>query len=57
MGLSRVHSEISDRELIDACLWGEQRGWTQLVSKYERLIYSVARALCPRPEDCGDVFQ
>jgi RNA polymerase sigma factor (sigma-70 family) len=57
MGLSLVPSEISDRELIDACLRGEQRGWTQLVSKYERLIYSVARVLCPQPEDCGDVFQ
>ena len=57
MGLSRVPSGISDRELIDACLRGEQRAWTQLVSKYERLIYSVARGLCPQPEDCGDVFQ
>jgi RNA polymerase sigma factor (sigma-70 family) len=57
MGLSVELSELSDRELIDACLRGEQRGWTQLVSKYERLIYSVARALCPRPDDCADVFQ
>jgi RNA polymerase sigma factor (sigma-70 family) len=48
---------LSDRELIDSCLRGEQRGWTQLIAKYERLIYSVARALCPEPEDCADVFQ
>jgi RNA polymerase sigma factor (sigma-70 family) len=47
----------SDRELIDACLRGEQNAWTQLISKYQRLIYSVARKLCPQPEDCADVFQ
>jgi RNA polymerase sigma factor (sigma-70 family) len=57
MGLSLRPGELTDRELIDACLRGEQNGWTQLVSKYERLIYSVARALCPRPDDCADVFQ
>src|SRR5262245_13994979 len=45
------------RELIEQCLRGEQRAWTQLVSKYERLIYSVAHTLCPAPEDCADVFQ
>jgi RNA polymerase sigma factor (sigma-70 family) len=46
----------SDRDLIESCLRGEQTGWTQLLAKYERLIYSVARALCDR-EDCSDVFQ
>jgi RNA polymerase sigma factor (sigma-70 family) len=47
----------SDHELIESCLRGEQSGWTQLVSRYQRLIYSVARALCPEREDCADVFQ
>jgi RNA polymerase sigma factor (sigma-70 family) len=47
----------SDRDLIESCLRGEQTGWTQLLAKYERLIYSVARALCPDREDCSDVFQ
>ena len=47
----------SDRELIDSCLRGEQRAWTELIARYERLIYSVARKLCPQPEDCADVFQ
>jgi RNA polymerase sigma factor (sigma-70 family) len=57
MGLSVRPTELTDRELIDACIRGEQTGWTQLIAKYERLIYSVARALCPRPDDCADVFQ
>ena len=50
-------ADSSLRQLIESCLRGEQRAWTQLVSKYERLIYSVAHALCPEPEDCADVFQ
>jgi len=47
----------SDRDLIESCLRGEQTGWTQLLTKYERLIYSMARVLCPDQEDCSDVFQ
>ena len=48
---------LSDRELIESCLRGDQSAWAQLVSKYERLIYSVARTLCPERQDCADVFQ
>ena len=47
----------SDRDLIESCLRGEQPAWTELISRYERLIYSVARKLCPQPDDCADVFQ
>src|SRR5690349_11719567 len=50
-------ADSSHRQLIESCLRGEQRAWTQLVAKYERLIYSVAHTLCPEPEDCADVFQ
>jgi RNA polymerase sigma factor (sigma-70 family) len=49
--------DFSDRDLIESCLRGEQSAWAQLVSKYERLIYSVARSLCSEEEDCADVFQ
>jgi RNA polymerase sigma factor (sigma-70 family) len=47
----------SDRELIGSCLRGEEQAWTELIARYQRLIYSVARGLCPQPEDCADVFQ
>ena len=50
-------TSLSDRELIAACLSGEQQAWTELISRYQRLIYSVAWRLCPQPEDCADVFQ
>src|SRR6185295_15282297 len=28
-----------------------------LIARYQRLIYSVARKLCPQTEDCADIFQ
>jgi len=46
-----------DHELIQACLRQEQDGWKELVNRYQRLIYSVARSLCPSPEDTADIFQ
>jgi len=46
-----------DRDLIDACLRGEQDAWAELIARYQRLIYSVARKLCPQPDDAADVFQ
>lgn len=49
--------DSSDWELIEACLRGEQGAWTQLIAKYERLIYSVACTLCPEEADTADVFQ
>jgi RNA polymerase sigma factor (sigma-70 family) len=47
----------SDQALIESCLRGEEQGWTELIGRYQRLVYSVARKLCPRTEDCADVFQ
>jgi RNA polymerase sigma factor (sigma-70 family) len=44
-----------DSALIRGCLDGDQDAWTQLIRRYERLVYSVARVVCP--EDAGDVFQ
>src|SRR4029079_12218800 len=47
----------SDHEIIQACLRQEQDGWKELIGRYQRLIYSVARSLCPQPEDTADIFQ
>jgi len=47
----------SDSELIEACLNGDQDAWTELIVRYQRLIYSVARTLSRSPEDAADVFQ
>ena len=48
---------FSDRELVDCCLKGDEWAWAQLIARYQRLIYSVARTLCPDPDDTADVFQ
>jgi RNA polymerase sigma factor (sigma-70 family) len=47
----------SDVELVDLCLKGDQSAWAQLIARYQRLIYSVARTLCLDPDDVADVFQ
>ena len=47
----------SDAELIRCCREGDQVAWNELIQRYQRLIYSIARRLCREPEDCADVFQ
>ena len=47
----------SDQELIERCIRGDQTAWEELVKRYQRLIYSIAHALCPPGEDVSDVFQ
>jgi len=47
----------SDTDLVRQCLTGDQGAWSELIDRYQRLIYSVARTLSKSPEDAGDVFQ
>src|SRR5689334_5809631 len=47
----------SDNELIERCIAGDQSAWTELVTRYQRLVYSIARTLCPPGEEISDVFQ
>src|SRR5438105_2106291 len=54
--MSRVELRV-DNELIGRCLDGDQAAWRELVQKYQRLVYSVARTVCPQTEDVPDVFQ
>jgi len=46
-----------DAELIARCRNGDQTAWTELVTRYQRLVYSVTRTLCPTVQDAADVFQ
>ena len=46
-----------DSELIGRCIRGEEDAWATLVSRYQRLVYSVAWTLCPHADDASDVFQ
>ncbi len=47
----------SDSEIIKNCLARDQGAWSELIDRYERLIYSVARTLAQSPEDAADIFQ
>jgi RNA polymerase sigma factor (sigma-70 family) len=47
----------NDNDLIELCIKGDQPAWKELVSRYHRLVYSVADAYCPLEEDAADVFQ
>lgn len=46
-----------DRDLIRACLAKDQRAWTTLVKKYERLVYAIPRRLGMPNEVVEDTFQ
>jgi len=46
-----------DIQLIQDCLRGEEDAWAHLIERYQRLIYSIARSICPEPDDSADVFQ
>jgi RNA polymerase sigma factor (sigma-70 family) len=48
----RVHND-----LIERCLKGDQTAWEDLVTRYQRLVYSIAHVFCSNPEDVADVFQ
>jgi RNA polymerase sigma factor (sigma-70 family) len=46
-----------DRQLVEACLEGNQEAWAALLRKYKDLIYSVPVRYGFGPEDASDVFQ
>ena len=46
-----------DNDLIERCLKGDQTAWKELVTRYHRLVYSIAHVFCSNPEDVSDVFQ
>jgi RNA polymerase sigma factor (sigma-70 family) len=52
-----VRTAQNDEELVKDCLDGDEAAWAELIRKHQRLIYSVARVLCPEPSDTADVFQ
>lgn len=47
----------SDRELVGACLEGNEQAWAALIDKYKRLIFSVPIKYGLPSEDAADIFQ
>ncbi len=46
-----------DRELVAACLSGDDRAWAAIIAKYKNLVYSAPVRYRMRPEDAADLFQ
>jgi RNA polymerase sigma factor (sigma-70 family) len=50
-------AQRDDRELIIACLDGDSTAWEALITRYQRLIYSIPVKARLLPDDAADVFQ
>ena len=48
---------LDDAALLHACLAGDQDAWTLLVTRYTRLVYSIALKSGLDEHDAGDVVQ
>src|SRR5215212_2943232 len=57
MGFEEINMEPSDEMLVLACQQGDEAAWEQLIARYERLIYAIARRCAPGEEEAVDVFQ
>jgi RNA polymerase sigma factor (sigma-70 family) len=47
----------TDHQLVAACVKGDDAAWHELIDRYTRLIYSVARKLGLTREEATDIFQ
>jgi len=47
----------SDAELVRACIRGEAAAWEALITRYERLIYSISRTQHLTADEADEVFQ
>ncbi|MEW6206837.1 MAG: sigma-70 family RNA polymerase sigma factor [Acidobacteriota bacterium] len=46
-----------DRELVAACLEGQHQAWEALITRYQRLIYSIPIKARLSSDDSADIFQ
>lgn len=51
------YGQLSDVELIDACRAGKEGAWDAIVSRYERLVYTVPARYGLTSAEIDDVFQ
>lgn len=52
-----VNGELSDKDLIMGCRRGEEAAWEELVSRYERLVYTIPIRYGLTPSEVDDVYQ
>lgn len=52
-----TEEQLTDADLVSACLEGNQDAWEELVNRYSRLIYSIAFKSGLNADDAADVVQ
>ena len=52
-----AYSELSDTKLIFACREGDQLAWEALITRYERLVYTVPSRYGLTQTEINDVYQ
>jgi RNA polymerase sigma-70 factor (ECF subfamily) len=52
-----VAETLSDADLVARCRAGDPAAWRELVERYSRYVYAIARSFSLRDEDVEDVFQ
>jgi hypothetical protein len=57
MGGDELEASVSDVELIDKCLNGNSEAFSELVSRYKRLIYKVVYNIINNEQEVNDISQ
>jgi RNA polymerase sigma factor (sigma-70 family) len=52
-----VAETLSDADLVARCRTGDAGAWRELVERYSRYVYAIARSFSLRDPDAEDVFQ
>ena len=51
------HAPRTDRELVAACLSGDEQAWSDLIDRYNRLIFSIPLKQGLDRDQAADIFQ
>lgn len=54
--MRRLEGEDLER-LVARCRHGDERAWSEMVERFQRLVYSIPRRMGLREDDAADVFQ
>ena len=51
------YMQATDKELLLSCRQGNEKSWTTLVDRYQRLVYAVPRRAGLNEDQASEVFQ
>lgn len=51
------YNTLSDEQLVESCRSGDERAWNALISRYERLVYTIPARYGLTSTEIDDVFQ